>query len=84
MSKEAKDKALKELKRLERCLLCQQSQQLSEHILNGYDVPWFKKTRDNRDIDHAMHVLNEDHYGLEEVKERIIEYILLFAIYQIN
>jgi ATP-dependent Lon protease len=24
------------------------------------DVPWFKKTRDNRDIDHAMHVLNED------------------------
>jgi ATP-dependent Lon protease len=39
------------------------------------DVPWFKKTKDNSDIDRAMDVLNEDHYGLEEVKERIIEFI---------
>jgi len=39
------------------------------------DIPWSKRTRDNRDIDLAMKILNEDHYGLEDVKERIIEFI---------
>ena len=76
MSKEAKDKALKELKRLEKMPpLSAESAVVRTYIEWLRDVPWFKKTRDNRDIDHAMHVLNEDHYGLEEVKERIIEYI---------
>src|SRR5512133_637733 len=39
------------------------------------DLPWSKETDDNLDIDHAREVLDEDHYDLEEVKERILEYL---------
>ena len=38
-------------------------------------VPWKSKTKDNLDLDHAQEVLDADHYGLEKVKERIVEYI---------
>jgi ATP-dependent Lon protease len=38
-------------------------------------VPWKEETKDNLSIEHAQEVLDEDHYGLEKVKERIIEYI---------
>ncbi|MDY6969099.1 MAG: endopeptidase La [Spirochaetota bacterium] len=76
MSKEAKNKALKELKRLEKMPpLSAESAVVRSYIEWLRDIPWFKKTRDNRDIDHAMKVLNEDHYGLDEVKERIVEFI---------
>ncbi|MDY6935575.1 MAG: endopeptidase La [Spirochaetota bacterium] len=76
MSKESKAKALKELKRLEKMPpLSAESAVVRTYIEWLRDVPWFKKTRDNGDVDHALAVLNEDHYGLEEVKERIIEFI---------
>ncbi len=76
MSKEAKSKALKELKRLEKMPpLSAESAVVRSYIEWLRDVPWHKKTTDNRDIDHAMDVLNEDHYGLDEPKERIIEFI---------
>ena len=76
MSKEAKAKALKEVKRLEKMPpLSAESAVVRTYIEWLRDVPWHKKTIDNRDIDHAMVVLNEDHYGLDEVKERIIEFI---------
>jgi ATP-dependent Lon protease len=39
------------------------------------DLPWAKETEDNLDIEHARKVLDEDHYDLEEVKERILEYL---------
>ena len=39
------------------------------------DLPWAKETEDNLDIEHAREVLDEDHYDLEEVKERILEYL---------
>jgi ATP-dependent Lon protease len=39
------------------------------------DLPWAKETEDNLDIQHARKVLDEDHYDLEEVKERILEYL---------
>jgi ATP-dependent Lon protease len=76
MSEEAKGKCLKELKRLEKMPpLSAESAVVRTYIEWLRDVPWFKKTKDNRNIDHAMKVLNEDHYGLDEVKERIIEFI---------
>ncbi|TAL30742.1 MAG: endopeptidase La [Spirochaetes bacterium] len=76
LNKEAKSKALKELKRLEKMPpLSAESAVVRSYIEWLRDVPWHKKTTDNRDIDHAMDVLNEDHYGLDEVKERIIEFI---------
>lgn len=43
-------------------------------------LPWFEKTKDKIDIDEAMGVLNEDHYGLEKPKERIIEYLAVQAL----
>jgi ATP-dependent Lon protease len=39
------------------------------------DLPWAKETEDNLDIEHAHKVLDDDHYDLEEVKERILEYL---------
>jgi ATP-dependent Lon protease len=38
-------------------------------------VPWHKKTKESRDLKRAEEVLNEDHYGLEKIKERILEFL---------
>lgn len=43
------------------------------------DLPWTEKTEDNDDLQNAQKVLDEDHYGLDEVKERIIEYLAVKA-----
>lgn len=43
------------------------------------DLPWNKFTEDNLDLKHARQILDEDHYGLEKVKDRIIEYIAVLA-----
>ncbi len=76
MGEEPRVKAFKELKRLEKMPpLSAESAVVRSYIEWLRDVPWHKKTRDNRDVDHAMEVLNEDHYGLDEVKERIVEFI---------
>jgi ATP-dependent Lon protease len=44
------------------------------------DLPWAKKSKDNFDLHHAQAVLDEDHYGLEKVKERIIEHLAVLKI----
>jgi ATP-dependent Lon protease len=76
MSAEARAKALQEIKRLEKMPpMSAESAVVRNYIEWLRDVPWHKKTKDNRDITRAMDILNEDHYGLDEVKERIIEYI---------
>ncbi len=43
-------------------------------------LPWSEYTKDNLDLDHAQQVLDEDHYGLEKVKERIIEYLAVIKL----
>ena len=53
------------------------SQTYVEWIL---DLPWGKYTRDNLDIKRARRILDEDHYGLKKVKERIIEYLAVLAL----
>ncbi|NLV69045.1 MAG: endopeptidase La [Spirochaetes bacterium] len=76
MSDEARTKALQELKRLEKMPpMSAESAVVRNYIEWLRDVPWHKKTKDIRKIDEAFEILNTDHYGLEEVKERIIEYI---------
>ncbi|MDC3415690.1 endopeptidase La [Aquibacillus salsiterrae] len=68
--------AFKELDRYEKV---PQSSAESSVIRNYIDwllaLPWTKQTEDNLDIQHAEMTLNEDHYGLEKVKERILEYL---------
>ncbi|PKL17206.1 MAG: endopeptidase La [Spirochaetae bacterium HGW-Spirochaetae-5] len=76
MSEEAKNKALQELKRLEKMPpMSAESAVVRNYIEWLRDVPWHKKTKDIKKIQEAMDILNTDHYGLDEVKERIIEYI---------
>ena len=76
MPKDVEDKALKELDRLRK--MPQFSPEVS--YLRNYldwlvDVPWSNKTESEIDIKQAEKILDEDHYGLNKVKERIIEYL---------
>ncbi|HEU5180180.1 MAG TPA: endopeptidase La, partial [Candidatus Polarisedimenticolia bacterium] len=76
MPKEALDKALQELKRLEVMPPVSAEATVSRNYLEWLlAVPWHKKTKENRDIERAEKILNEDHYGLEKIKERILEFL---------
>ena len=46
------------------------------------DLPWSKSTDDSVDVKQAQKILDEDHYGLEKVKERIIEYLAVRSLKQ--
>jgi ATP-dependent Lon protease len=76
MSKEAEEKALQELKRLEAMPPMSAEATVSRNYLDWLiAVPWSKKTRERKDLLAAEKILNEDHYGLEKVKERIVEFL---------
>ena len=76
MSKEAEEKALAELKRLEAMPPMSAEATVSRNYLDWLlAVPWHKRTRESRDIRRAERVLDEDHYGLAKVKDRIIEFL---------
>ena len=76
MSKEAEEKALAELKRLEAMPPMSAEATVSRNYLDWLlAVPWHKRTRESRDIGRAERVLDEDHYGLAKVKDRIIEFL---------
>ncbi|MBL8324808.1 MAG: endopeptidase La [Rubrivivax sp.] len=76
MSKEARKKAENELKKLK--LMSPMSAEATV-VRNYIDVlvnlPWAKRTKIKHDLSFAEQVLNEDHYGLEKVKDRILEYL---------
>jgi ATP-dependent Lon protease len=76
MPKEARDKATAELNKLK--MMSPMSAEAT--VVRNYidwlvKVPWKKRTRVLKDIAHAQKVLDQDHYGLEKVKERIVEYL---------
>ncbi len=76
MPKEVQDKALQELKRLEMMPPMSAESTVSRNYLDWMlAVPWKKRSREIRDIKRAEEILNEDHYGLEKIKERIIEFL---------
>lgn len=76
MSKEAQEKALSELKKLKMMPpMSAESTVVRNYIDTLLELPWKKKTRIIKDIAQADLVLNADHYGLEKVKERILEYL---------
>src|SRR5436190_5607752 len=76
MSKDAEDKALQELKRLESMPPMSAEATVSRNYLDWLvAVPWSKKTRERKDLLAAEKILNDDHYGLEKVKERIVEFL---------
>lgn len=76
MSQEAEEKALSELKKLKMMPpMSAESTVVRNYIDTLLEMPWKKKTRVIQDIAKADLVLNADHYGLEKVKERILEYL---------
>ncbi|WP_314342239.1 endopeptidase La [Simonsiella muelleri] len=76
MSKESEEKALSELKKLKMMPpMSSESTVVRNYIETLIELPWHKKTRVSKDLTKADLVLNEDHYGLEKVKERILEYL---------
>jgi ATP-dependent Lon protease len=76
MPKEAKEKALNELKRLENMAPMSAEATVSRNYVDWLlSVPWQAATREIRNITRAEQVLNEDHHGLEKVKQRILEFL---------
>ncbi|GHC19619.1 Lon protease [Kushneria pakistanensis] len=76
MSAEAEEKARQELNKLKMMAPASAEATVVRSYLDWIlAVPWKKRTRVRHDISHAEQVLEEDHYGLEEVKERILDYL---------
>src|ERR1700758_1162843 len=76
MTKDVKDKALQELKKLEAMPPMSAESTVSRNYLDWLlAVPWKKRSKEIRNITRAEKVLNEDHYGLEKIKERILEFL---------
>lgn len=76
MPKDAEERALQELKRLESMPPMSAEATVSRNYLDWLiAVPWQKKTRERKDLPAAEAILNDDHYGLEKVKERIVEFL---------
>jgi ATP-dependent Lon protease len=76
MTKEAREKALAELKKLK--MMSPMSAEAT--VVRNYidwllNVPWKKRSKVQKDLRHAEEILEQDHYGLEKVKERILEYL---------
>ena len=80
LSKEAKEKALSELRKLKNMGPNSAEATVVRNYLDWIlDIPWKKRSKINRDLQYALDVLNEDHYGLDKVKERIIEFLAVLA-----
>jgi ATP-dependent Lon protease len=76
MPKEVHEKALQELKKLEAMPPMSAESTVSRNYLDWLlAVPWRKKSKEIRNIESAEKILNEDHYGLEKIKDRILEFL---------
>jgi ATP-dependent Lon protease len=81
MPKDVEEKAVQELKRLEAMPPMSAEATVSRNYLDWLiAVPWHKKTKESRDLKNAEIILNEDHYGLEKIKERILEFLAVRAL----
>ena len=76
MPKEVAEKATQELERLEAMPPMSAESTVSRNYLDWLiAVPWHKRSRESRDLKRAEKILNEDHYGLEKIKDRILEFL---------
>ena len=76
MPKEAEEKASQELKRLEGMPPMSAEATVSRNYLDWLiAVPWYKRSRESRNLEKAEQILHEDHYGLEKIKDRILEFL---------
>jgi ATP-dependent Lon protease len=80
LSKEARDKAVQEFKKLRNMSPMSAEATVVRNYLDWLvTIPWKKRSKVKKDISHAEVVLDADHYGLEKVKERILEYLAVQA-----
>ncbi len=76
LSKEARDKAQHELKKLRQMSPMSAEATVVRNYLDWLlSIPWGKKSKVKKDLNAAQEVLDDDHYGLEKVKDRIVEYL---------
>lgn len=76
LSKEAREKAQAEVRKLKTMGAMSSEATVVRNYLDWLlDIPWKKKSKVNKDLAKAMEILEHDHYGLEKVKERIVEYL---------
>src|ERR1700674_4563233 len=76
LSKEAREKATHELKKLRQMSpMCAEATVVRNYLDWLLSIPWGKKTKIKKDLNHAQEILDNDHFGLEKVKERIVEYL---------
>jgi ATP-dependent Lon protease len=81
MPKLANDAAIEELNKLQKIPPMSPEFTVIRNYLDWLiDVPWYKKSEDHLDIKHVETILNEDHFGLEKPKERIIEHIAVLNL----
>lgn len=79
--KEVKDKLQKEIDRFKGMPGgSQEANVLRTYIETLLELPWNKVSKDNHDLKHAEEILEEDHYGLEKVKERVMEYLAVRSL----
>jgi ATP-dependent Lon protease len=83
MPKDAHEKSMKEIERLEMMPPMSAESTVSRTYIDWLiAMPWVKKSREIRDINNAAHILEEDHYGLEKIKERILEFLAVRSLVQ--
>lgn len=81
MPKEAEEKAFEELNKLKKTPSMSPESTVIRNYLDWLvGVPWSKRTKDNLEIKHVQKILDEDHFGLEKPKERIIEHIAVLNL----
>ncbi len=81
MPKDVEEKAIQELKRLEAMPPMSAEATVSRNYLDWLiAVPWHKKSRESRDLKRAEEILHADHYGLEKIKDRILEFLAVRAL----
>ena len=81
MPREVEEKAILELKRLESMPPMSAEATVSRNYLDWLiAVPWHKRSREGRDLTRAEKILNEDHYGLDKIKDRILEFLAVRSL----
>ncbi len=81
MPEEVAEKATKELNRLSKMSSTSPDAAVIRNYLDWLvDVPWSKETEDNKDLKLAREILDEDHYGLTKIKDRIVEYLAVMQL----
>ena len=81
MPQEVEEKALKEISRMDKMSSSSPEYTVIRNYIDWLlDLPWKEETTDTEDLNDAVKILNEDHYGLEKIKERITEYLAVLKL----